>query len=46
MRIVFTTILLVLSAALTAVSVSVLPFYTYEKGEVEPLVAATVILWL
>ncbi|GAB2468355.1 hypothetical protein HD599_000557 [Conyzicola lurida] len=45
MRIVVTTILLVLSAGLTAVSVAALPYYRYEEGEVEPLVLATVILW-
>jgi hypothetical protein len=45
MRIVFTTVLLAASTVATALSVSILPFYKYEKGELEPLVLATVVLW-
>jgi len=46
MRIVVTSVLLAASAVATALSVSVLPFYDYRKGQVEPLVWVTVGLWL
>lgn len=46
MRIVVTSVLLALSAVATALSVAVLPFYGYEKGRVEPLVWATLGLWV
>ena len=46
MRIVVTSVLLAASAVTTALSVSVLPFYDYRKGQVEPLVWVTVGLWL
>lgn len=46
MRIVITAILLALSAAGTALSVAALPFYDYKTGPVEPLVYATVGLWV
>jgi alpha-1,2-mannosyltransferase len=46
MRIVFTTVLLALSAAGTALSVAALPFYDYKSGPIEPLVFATGGLWV
>ena len=46
MRIVFTTVLLALSAAGTALSVAALPFYDYKSGPIEPLVYATLGLWV
>jgi len=45
MRIVFTTVLLALSAVATALSVSVLPYYDPRSGRLEPLVLVTVGLW-
>lgn len=46
MRIVFTTVLLALSVAGTALSVATLPFYDYKSGPIEPLVYATLGLWV
>jgi hypothetical protein len=46
MRIVFTTVLLALSAVATALSVSALPFYESKSHEFKPLVLITVGLWL
>jgi alpha-1,2-mannosyltransferase len=46
MRILLTALLLSASAAGTALSVAALPFYDYEKGEVQPLVFATAGLWV
>ena len=46
MRIVVTSVLLAASAVATALSVAVLPFYDYESGRVEPLVWATLGLWV
>jgi alpha-1,2-mannosyltransferase len=45
MRIVFTAVLLALSAVATALSVSALPYYDYEAGQLEPLVFVTAGLW-
>jgi alpha-1,2-mannosyltransferase len=45
MRIVFTTVLLALSAVATALSVSVLPYYDSKTGHLEPLVFVTAGLW-
>jgi len=46
MRIVFTTVLLTLSAVATALSVSALGFYDSKSHEFKPLILVTVGLWL
>lgn len=46
MRIIITAVLAAASAATTAVSVTVLPFYDQESGHLEPLVWFTVGLWV
>ena len=45
MRIVFTTVLLVLSAVATALSVSLLPFYNSKSHDFQPLPLITIGLW-
>jgi alpha-1,2-mannosyltransferase len=46
MRILLTALLLGASAAATAFAVTALPYYDYEKGEIQPLVLVTAALWV
>ena len=46
MRLTLTSILVVVSAALTAVSVALLPYYDDKSGALEPLVYYTLALWV
>lgn len=45
-RIVLTALLLLASAVVTGISVTVLPFYNNLSGKIEPLAVLTVVLWL